>query len=236
MKIPPLRSLAILACLVAAPVGATSEHQYARGEYAIIRHGLAPNKQLSVASHGVGGFGHDEFQVWLMAEPAHRKTMALDNISSENNLDTDPDAYHAFWSKDSRHVGVAFRSSRHEVTLNLYRVENRRAHLLAGPSLFKEATGREVEQEDDLRVFNAIVEWHGGDRFLLKEYRSFVANDDSLAKLFGKYGRVTEKLDDGRLAIEFSAEAECEALPGDRYRIVELRPGKSGDAIDWWDK
>lgn len=233
MQITHLSSLAVLACLVVAPVCATSEREYAKDEYTIIRNGLAPNKRLSLASHGGGEFGHHDFHVWLMAEPAHRKTATLDNIDEHNNLDTDPDAYHAFWSKDSRHVGVAFRSSRHEVTLNLYRVEDRRTHLIIGPSLFKEVTSREVIQDDDLRVFNAIVEWRRGNRFLLKEYRSFVANDDRLMKLFGKYGRVSEKLDDGRLVIEFYAEAECEALPGDRYRVVDLRLGKPDDAEDW---
>jgi hypothetical protein len=38
---------------------------------------------------------------------------------------------------------------------------------------------------------------------------------------------VTEKLDDGRLAVEFSAEAECELLSGDRYRVIDLRAGKA---------
>ena len=229
-------TFALLLALAAVPARATSNHEYAKGEYGIIRHGLAPNGQISLASRGEGELGDGDFHVWLMAEPAHRKMVMLDDISSHNNLDTDPDAYHAFWSKDSRHVGVAFRSSRHEVTLNLYRVENRRAHLIAGPSLFKEVTSRDVIQSDDLRVFNSIVEWHGGNRFRLREYRSFVVPDDKLAKLFGKYGRVSEKLHDGNLVIEFYADAECEALPGDRTRIVDLRPGKAGDADDWWNK
>ena len=228
--------LAFLLSLAAIPARATSNHQYAKGEYGIIRHGLAPNGQMSLASHGEGELGDEDFHVWLMAEPAHRKLVKLDDISSDNNLDTDPDAYHAFWSKDSRHVGVAFRSSRHEVTLNLYRIEGRRAHLIATPNLFKEVTSRDVVQSDDLRVFNSIVEWHGGNRFLLREYRSFVTTDDSLARLFGKYGRVAEKLDDGKLVIQFYADAECEWLPGDRTRVIDLRPGKPGDADDWWDR
>ena len=227
---------ALLLALAAASARATSNHEYAKGEYGIIRHGLAPNGQMSLASRGEGELGDGDFHVWLMAEPAHRKMVMLDDISSNNNLDTDPDAYHAFWSKDSRHVGVVFRSSRHEVTLNLYRVKNRRAHLIAAPNLFKEVTSRDVVQSDDLRVFNSIVEWHGGNRFLLREYRSFVVPDDKLAKLFGKYGRVSEKLNDGNLVIEFYAEAECEALPGARARVVDLRPGKPGDADDWWAK
>ena len=229
-------TFALLLALAAVPARATSNHEYAKGEYGIIRHGLAPNGQISLASRGEGELGDGDFHVWLMAEPAHRKMVMLDDISSHNNLDTDPDAYHAFWSKDSRHVGVAFRSSRHEVTLNLYHLENRRARPIAGPSLFKEVTSRDVVQSDDLRVFNSIVEWHGGNRFRLREYRSFVVPDDKLAKLFGKYGRVSEKLDDGSLVIEFYANAECEVLPGGRTRVVDLRPGKAGDADDWWDK
>jgi hypothetical protein len=240
MKIAVAASLALLAflmaCLMAAPVAATSEHDYGKTEWLTIRHGRAPSGQLSLASHGAGTNNDDAFHVWLMAEPTHRRIVTLDNISSSNNLDTDPDAYHAFWSKDSRRVGVAFRSERHEVTLNLYRIEGRTTHLLLGPSLFHEVTSRDVKQEDDLRVFNAIVEWHSGNRFLLREYRSFVADDDSLVKLFGKFGRVSEKLDGGRVAIEFYADAECETLPGDRYRVVDLRPGKPGDADDWWGK
>lgn len=38
---------------------------------------------------------------------------------------------------------------------------------------------------------------------------------------------MTEKLDDGRLAVEFSAEAECELLSGDRYRVIDLRARKA---------
>jgi hypothetical protein len=236
MKVPVLASLAALACLLAAAASATSEHDYGKTEYLTIRHGLAPNGQLSLASHGAGTNNDDAFHVWLMAEPARRKIMALDDISSDNNLDTDPDAYHAFWSEDSRRVGVAFRSDRHEATLNLYRIEGRRAHLLSGPSLFREVTSRDISREDGLRAANAIVEWHSGNRFLLREFRTFVADDDRLAKLFGKFGRVSDKLDGGRVAIEFYADAECEILPSGRYRVVDLRPGKPGDADGWWDK
>lgn len=166
-----------------------------KNEYPVIRHGLAPNKQHSLASHGAGENNDDAFHVWLMAEPGHRRIATLDDISADNNLDNAPDAYHAFWSEDSRRVGVAFRGDRHEVTLNLYRVENSGAHLITGPSLFKEVTSRNVKSEDGLRQLNAIVEWHGGNRFLLRERRSFVADDDSLAGLFGRFGRVADKLD-----------------------------------------
>jgi hypothetical protein len=235
MEFPLQKYLAVAVCLVLAtvPARATSNHQYAKGEYGIIRGGLAPNKQVSLASRGEGELGDEDFHVWLMAEPAHRKIVKLDDISSDNNLDTDPEAYHASWSKDSRHVGVAFRSSRHEVTLNLYNVEGRRISLIAGPDLFKEVAHRDVTDSDDLRQRIAIVEWHAGSGFLLKEFRSFVVSDDSLAKLLGSYGRVAEKMDDGKLLVQFFVEAECELLPSNRFRIVGLRPGKPGDSETW---
>lgn len=235
MRIRFPKLLAIAVCLVFAPAHATSNHHYGKNEYAVIRHGLAPDKQTSLASHGAGELGDDDFHVWLMSEPAHRKIAALDNISADNNLDTDADAYHAFWSQDSRHVGVAFRSDRHEVTLNLYRVENRRAHLMTGPDLFKEVAHRDVADEDDLRDVNAIVEWHDGNRFTRRELRSFVVSDDKLVKLLGPYGRIAEKLDGGKLFVQSSVDAECEAV-GDDYKIVSLRPGKPADADTWWDK
>jgi hypothetical protein len=96
-------------------------------------------------------------------------------------------------------------------------------------------TSRDVNEDDDLRVFNSIVEWHGGNRFRLREFRSFVAPDDHLLKLLASYGSVAEKMDDGRLYIEFFANAECELLPGDRVRVIDLKPGKHGDADNWWE-
>src|SRR5258707_15537641 len=81
-----------LLAFAVAPAGATNEHEYAKGEYAIIRDGLAPNKALSLAAHGDGDGGRENFHVWLMAEPAHRRIVALDDINHSNNLDTGPNA------------------------------------------------------------------------------------------------------------------------------------------------
>ena len=235
MRILPLMSLAIATGLALVPASATSEYKYGKDEYVTIRDGLAPNKQLALASHGSGDDGYDGFHVWLMAEPAHRHIVALEGISDDTILDSAADAFHAFWSKDSRYVGVAHRSSRHEVALDLYRIDGRRAHRIAAPNLFKEVTSRDVIEDDDLRVKGGIVEWHGGNRFRLREFRSFVVSDDHLLKSLGAYGSVAEKMDGGRLYIEFFANAECELLPGDRVRVIDLKPGKHGDADNWWN-
>lgn len=219
----------ILAALFASaivPAGATDEHDYEKGEYAIIRDGLAPDKHKSLAAHGEGLGGHDHFHVWLMAEPAHRKIGVLEDISDNNNLDTGPNAYHSFWSADSRHVAVGFRSDRHVVELNLYAIDSRRAQLMSGPSLFKEVTSRDVGSQDDLRTSFSEIEWRGPRRFVLREHRLFLAGDAGFARSLGAYGKQTDKTDDGRLFFAFSAEADCVLMPGNRYRVVDLRVGK----------
>ena len=225
-----LAILAAFLALAASPVRATDSHDYTRDEYAIIRDGLAPNEHLSLASHAdpdaEASVDGNNFHVWLMTEPAHRRIVALDDIGSNNNLDTGPSAYHAFWSPDSRHVGVAFGSDRHALQLNLYRIESRRAHLVFGPSLFKDVSSREVGAHDDLRESGSAIEWRGTRRFVLTEHRLFLTGDPSFARRLGRYAREKDRTDDGRSFVEFSAEADCLLMPGNRYRIVDLRVGK----------
>jgi hypothetical protein len=231
MKVSCILSVLLAAFVpfAAMPAHATSEHDYAKDEYAIIRDGLAPNKQVSLASHGDGDGGRENFHVWLMAEPAHRKIVTLDDIGGSNNLDTGPDALHAVWSADSRHVAVSFRSDRHVLQLNLYRIENRRARLVFGPSLFRDVTSREVGSQDHLRESGSAIEWRGPKRFVLSEHRLFLTSNPGFARRLGRYGNVKDKVDDGRTFVEFSAEADCMLMPGNRYRIVDLRVGKFGE-------
>jgi hypothetical protein len=219
-------AIAALLAFAAIPARATDTHDYAKDEYGIIGDGLSPDKKMSLAAHGDGEGGSDNFHVWLMAEPAHRKLTPLDDIGSDNNLDTGPDAYHAIWAADSRHVAVNFRSDRHVLEMNLYSVEDRRTKLVSGPTLFRDVTSREVSRDDPARQSVTVIDWTGTKTFRLTEHRTFVTTDAAFARIFGAYGKVGEKLDDGRLVIEFAAEADCVLMPGHRYRIVDLRVGK----------
>ena len=223
----------VLFAFAIAPSRATSNYEYAGGEYAVIRAGLAPDKKMSLASHGEGELGDGDFHVWLMSEPGHRPIMALPDIGSDNNLDTAPDAYHAFWSEDAGHVAVAFRSGRHEVALNLYSIEGGRARLLRAPDLFKEVTSRGVADRDDRRQLISAIEWRRGNRILLREYQTFIVSDPAFLRLIGAYGRVKEKLDGGRLLVEFAAEAECRPDGKHGYRIVSLRPANPDRPPEW---
>jgi hypothetical protein len=101
MKLAPmLRESTLQTALFAAvpawsPASATSEHDYAVDEYVVIDGGMAPNGRMSLASHGEGDGGRERFHVYLMAEPAHRRIAALDDISSEHILDSWPAAFNA---------------------------------------------------------------------------------------------------------------------------------------------
>jgi hypothetical protein len=94
-------------------------------------------------------------------------------------------------------------------------------------------TSREVGNSDDLRSSVPEFEWRSESRFRLREHRLFLTTDPGFVRLLGAYGRIKEKLDDGRLSVEFSAEADCVVMPGNRYRIVDLRGGKFRDGEDW---
>ena len=208
------------------PAFATAEHDYAKGEYAIIDGGHAPNGKLSVAAHGDGEGGRDNFHVYLMAEPGHRRLATLDDISSDNNLDTAPGAYQARWSPDSRHVAVSFRSERHILTLNIYAIEGGRARLIDTPDLFRDLTGRTIHRktDGDMRTSVPTVEWTAPRRFRFNDYRLFVLEDTTLADKLGAFTK-TMKMNDGRYTIQFSADADVTLVRGDRFRIDKPRPG-----------
>ena len=225
----PLRAILVLILTLAAlpQAHATAEHQYAKGEYAIIQGGRAPNGKLSVAAHAGGEAGREGFRLYLMAEPSHRRLMTLDNVNDDNILDTAPDAFHAAWSGDARTVAVSFRSERHIVTLNLYAVEGGRARLLKGPDLFRDVTGRsiDIKTDGDMRTSVPALTWQAPRRFHLTEYRVFVLDDLALADRLGVFGKTT-KSEGGGNTIQFSAEADGEVLPDGSVRMGKPVPGR----------
>jgi len=223
--------LALLLAFAVSPAFATAEHKYAKNEYAIILGGRAPNGKLSVAAHGEGDAGSENFRLSLMAEPGHRKLMTLDSVNDDNILDSAPDAFHAAWSADSRTVAVSFRSERHIVTLNIYAVDGARAKLLNGPDLFRDVTGRAVDGANDLDMRSSIPQftWLAPRRFHLTDYRVFVADDTKLADKLGPLGKASKR-DGGGNTIEFSAEADGELLSDGKIRMGKPTVGKFEDS------
>jgi hypothetical protein len=67
----------------------------------------------------------------------------------------------------------------------------------------------------------------------LNEKRLFLTSDPAFARMLGRYGRIRDKRDDGKVFVEFSAEADCVILSGNRFGVVDLRIGKFGDGQNW---
>jgi hypothetical protein len=205
---------------------ATDNHGYAKGEYAVISNGLAPNKRMSLAAHGDGDLGDENFHVWLMTEPAHRKVMTLDDISSINNLDTGPDSYHAQWSADSRRASVSFRRERHAIQLNIYLIEGGRALLTSGPSLFRNVTGRNIGSLEDIRSSTSELTWTGPDRFTSSERMLVKTTATAFLRKLGAFGKLASTAEDGTQFVAFSAQADCAIDARNRYRISNIQVGK----------
>jgi hypothetical protein len=222
-------AIAVVSTCALVQVHATSNYTYKKNEYLVIEAGYAPNKLLSIASHGNGEDGSDDFHLYLMAEPAHLKIAQLPAIEPDDILDTGPDAYEARWAPDSQHVAVAFRSDRHMGEVRLYQIRNRRAQIIRGPDLLREVIkNAAISSKDyDLRSRGLELSWLGPASFKLEDSRTFRVNSPVLARILGRFGRETavQDAEGTKRFVDFSVEAVCELVPGGKYRVVELKPG-----------
>jgi hypothetical protein len=218
----------IAGVLTCAPVQvhATSEYSYKKNEYLVIAGGRAPNKLFSIASQGNGEGGRDDFHLYLMAEPAHRKIARLPAIGPDDVLDTAPDAYEAQWTPDSRYVTVGFRSDRHIAEVRLYRIRDRTAQLIAVPDLLRHVTKKAILYPD-YAARRLELSWLGPTKFRLEESSVLRVGSSSptLASVLGRFGRDPAEQNPQWPVIDFSAEAVCELVPGGKSRIVDFRPG-----------
>src|SRR5262249_24623618 len=211
-----------------AQAHATSEHTNEKNEYLVIEGGGAPNKVLSIASHGKGDGGRDDFHLYLMAEPAHRKIAQLPGIRPDDVLDTGPDAYQARWTPDSRYVAIGFRSDRHIAQVRLYRIGNARAQIIPVPDLLRRVIKKNVPiSSEDYSARRLELFWLAPTKFRLEESVAFRVSSSSpaLARILGPFGREPAEQNPAWPVLEFSAEALCELLPAGTYRLLEFKPG-----------
>jgi hypothetical protein len=223
-----LRRLALATwfCIIAAgaPAQATSSYTYAKDEYVTVTNGAAPDHRYAIAAHGNGELGDVDFHLYLMAEPGHRVIGPLEEV--KDILDTGPTAYTAEWSADSRHVALLYRSDRHITAMNLYRIEHGRAYPISGPTLLRTIVGRFGLPDLDVRSRSFELDWLGPKRFILKEKAIMKTESMDVVRKLGPFARPDPSIaDPGGHFLDFSAVAECELVSGDRYRIVELKPG-----------
>jgi hypothetical protein len=217
---------------VAVPAQATSNYDYKPDEYAVVDGGNAPNKQFSLAAHGTEDLGYG-FHVYLMAEPAHKKIVALPAIDDNVILDTAPDAYHAAWAPDSRHVAVHFRSDRHVLTMLLYGLGDRRPHLVDVPMLFHVVTKLPDDSDAfEIRTDITKLTWQSATTFTVRERRVVEVKTPGLPQKLGAYGKPFDDAANGdagnqaaRHFMSFSAVATGELAPNG-VRIIDIKPGQ----------
>jgi hypothetical protein len=111
---------------------ATSNYTYKPDEYVVIVDGRSLNGRYSIASHGDGEDGYENFHLYLMDTMTGKKIGPLEEI--KDTLDTGTDAFYAKWSADSSQVSITYRVDRHVAVMVRYRIANRRAYRIEGPT------------------------------------------------------------------------------------------------------
>jgi len=224
MKLIPL--IALLACVSVAL--ATDSHDYKKGEFLVVKHGLSPDKQYSIAA------GDSNFHINLMDAATKKRIGPLTEIGEDGVLDSAAEAIEASWSPDSKHVAISFRQDRHLLVTFLYRIENRHAYLVNVPSLFDTVApkfDREAYKMDDTSRGMVSVMWKGPNKFELSESSEYYHVRKSPQSKFGKFVKVTkEDTGDGKeTAVYFAADAVCELTDHDGVEVLQMKPGKFYD-------
>jgi hypothetical protein len=111
---------------------ATVNYTYQPGEFVVIVDGRSPNGKYAIAAHGDGEDGYDNFHLYLMDAKTWTKIRPLEEINEI--LDTGASAFYAQWSADSRRVSVTYRVDRHVAVKIRYRIADRRAYRVSGPT------------------------------------------------------------------------------------------------------
>jgi hypothetical protein len=200
---------------------ATAEHDYKPGEFLIVHGGTLPDKKFSIVA---GDNKAGELGVYL--RDAQKKMIGkLEEVATD--LDSAPDAYHAHWAPDSKHVGASSRADRHLTRNIIYRIENRRAYVIETPQLMchavpgfcglqKELGGAvTLDRQDYYDVpwkvrqnenYSEIVKWISPTRFVVSEESQWQVKERDPSATLGQYGEVEKsehESEDRQISISF---------------------------------
>jgi len=233
-----------------AYAGATATYDYKPGEFLVIDGGTSPDKKFSIVT---GENKAGDFGVYLRDAQSKKLIGQLEEVAT--GLDSAPDAYHAHWAPDSKHVGITSRVDRHWADNAIYRIENRRAYPVKTPELLCHAvpefcqltkelggalTEDQIYAEDTIgkpwkarqnSSYSAILKWISPTRFVITEETQFQVKERDPSTSLGKYGEVETLEHEGDQSSDlyhvwFRAEGECELLPADKTRVLSTQPVK----------
>jgi hypothetical protein len=242
-----MRAAVALSLAFVAHASATATYDYKPGEFLVIDGGTSPDKKFSIVA---GESKSGDFAIYLKNAQTKKLIGQLEEVAT--GLDFAPDAYHAHWAPDSKHVGVSSRADRHLTHNVIYRIENRRAYVVETPQLICHAVpdfcGLQKELGDALALdsddyydrpwkvrqnesYSEITKWISATRFVVSEESQWQVKERDPSATLGQYGEA-EKLEhesDESAAlyhVSFNAEGECELLPADKTRVLSTQPVK----------
>jgi len=240
------RAAVALSLAFVAQATATASYDYKPGQFLVIDGGTSPDKKFSIVS---GENQAGEFGVYL--RDAHTKKLIGQLEEVATDLDSAPDAYHAHWAPDSKHVGVSSRADRHLTRNIIYRIENRRAYVVETPQLMCHAVpefcGLQKELGGPLTLdsdgyydtpwkvrqnesYSEITKWISPMRFMVSEESQWQVKERDPSATLGQYGEAEKDDESDESAalyhVWFDAEGECELLPADKTRVLSTQPVK----------
>ena len=207
------RAVITLSLAFVAHAGATATYDYKLGEFLVIDVRTSPDKMFSIVS---GENKAGEFGVYLRDVQIKKLIGQLEEVAT--GLNSAPDAFHAHWAPDSKHVGITSRADRHWADNAIYRIENRRAYPVKTPKLLYQAVPEFCQLTKELggalisdeiyadygtpkpwkarqnSSYSAIVKWISPTRFVVNEEVQFQVKDRDPIAALDKY-REVEKLD-----------------------------------------
>jgi hypothetical protein len=242
-----MRAAIALSLVFVAHAGATAMYDYKPGEFLVIDGGTSPDKKFSIVA---GENEAGEFGVYLRDAQTKKLIGQLEEVAT--GLDSAPDAFHAHWAPDSKHVGVSSRADRHLTHNVVYRIENRRAYVVETPQLMchavpefcglqKELGGPLALDSDDYydkpwkvrqnESYSEITKWISATRFVVSEESQWQVKERDPSATLGQYGEAEKSEDESDepatlYHVWFDAEGECELLPNDKSRVLNTQPVK----------
>jgi hypothetical protein len=245
-----MRAAIALSLAFVAHAGATATYDYKPGEFLVIDGGTSPDKKFSIVA---GESKSGDFGIYLKDAQTKKLIGQLEEVAT--GLDSAPDAYHAHWAPDSKHVGITSRADRHWADNAIYRIENRRAYPVKTPELLCHAVPEFCQLTKELggaltsdeiyadygtpkpwkvrqnSSYSSIVKWISPTRFVVSEESQWQVKERDPSGTLGQYGEAEKSEDESDESaalyhVWFDAEGECELLPADKTRVLSTKPVK----------